>query len=291
MAVILCALCFETDTQVKWMRELLDPKVIPLDLLQRCATPLINAGDLKIPNTTAPFYGMGQMITAYRGHEVIWHTGGVPGQTSIILRVPSRGIAIAVLTNDSSKGPMLFYIAAFGVLDHLLDGSETFSRWEQDFYTAAVAAAPDFLLPTNPSPPKHGFEAVPGTYEGPGYGQFALAPLGHDDRDFYDTVIDELASSGVNSTGPIFVAPYDRTFASHIILTPFDGHHFNWTATKIFKPEGTPLSGHMSTGPAVVTSAGIGMFGRFNSQGVGVKLNVPTTEDIENKATVWFKRL
>jgi hypothetical protein len=58
--------------QIKWIRELLDPKVIPEWIIQRTRKPII-------PSTVSPeldimgssFYGQAQITYHYRGHEIV----------------------------------------------------------------------------------------------------------------------------------------------------------------------------------------------------------------------------
>lgn len=253
---------------------------------------MINSGRQLVPGMSDNFYGMGQVICYYKGHEVVYHTGGVPGQTSVILRLPSKGLGVAVLTNDSPSGPALFFSVAVGIVTHLLAGdSDSILAMEDTIFAMMTAAPPLTPLPANPSPPQGGYDSIPGTYDDPGYGEFTLSKLERDgDTEFYDAVLQDIESHGANAAGPIFIAPYDRTFVSHIALTPFDGQFFNFTVLHAYKPDGKLVIDHMASGPAVVTDAGVGMFDRFNSQGEGIKLNTPAVEDVENKATVWFKR-
>lgn len=49
---------------------------------------------------SVPVYGAGQIISSYRGHEVIEHTGGVPGFTSLTARLPDDNLGIVLLSND-----------------------------------------------------------------------------------------------------------------------------------------------------------------------------------------------
>lgn len=44
-------------------------------------------------------YGEGWMLSDYRGHKLVWHTGGWPGMVSRITLVPDRKIGVIVLTN------------------------------------------------------------------------------------------------------------------------------------------------------------------------------------------------
>jgi CubicO group peptidase (beta-lactamase class C family) len=47
-------------------------------------------------------YGLGLEIAEYRGHEIVRHSGALPGYVSRVLRVPDVGLGVAVLTNQES---------------------------------------------------------------------------------------------------------------------------------------------------------------------------------------------
>ncbi|MHC9085209.1 serine hydrolase [Luteimonas sp. RIT-PG2_3] len=63
-------------------------------------------------------YAMGWMVHAYRGHTVVWHSGGIDGFRSRMGFVPELGIGIVVLANsDQSLMPLAVFQTA---LDHAL---------------------------------------------------------------------------------------------------------------------------------------------------------------------------
>jgi CubicO group peptidase (beta-lactamase class C family) len=51
-------------------------------------------------------YGLGLFLRDYRGVKVVTHSGGLPGYVSLVTMVPSRGLGIAVLTNQESSAAM-----------------------------------------------------------------------------------------------------------------------------------------------------------------------------------------
>ena len=59
--------------QVKWLRELLDPKVIPQKVIAETHKTIIPAFSETIESDEvgAEVYGQGQVTFNYRGHEVI----------------------------------------------------------------------------------------------------------------------------------------------------------------------------------------------------------------------------
>jgi hypothetical protein len=64
------------------------------------------------------FYGLGLLISNYKGVRLVWHNGEVAGYLSTLVTVPEYDFAIALLFNANTYDPT---VAAFGVLDHLLE--------------------------------------------------------------------------------------------------------------------------------------------------------------------------
>ena len=57
-------------------------------------TPARGAGNRVLP------YGLGWFISTVRGHTLIWHYGYWTGNSSLIIKEPSRGLTFVVLTNS-----------------------------------------------------------------------------------------------------------------------------------------------------------------------------------------------
>jgi hypothetical protein len=55
------------------------------------------------PNFSA--YGLGWRLRDYRGHKIVWHTGGLAGMTSRTTLVPDQRLGIVILTNGESDLP------------------------------------------------------------------------------------------------------------------------------------------------------------------------------------------
>jgi hypothetical protein len=124
-------------------------------------------------------YGEGWMLSDYRGHKLVWHTGGWPGMVSRITLVPDLKLGVIVLTNQEVG-------AAFNAVTmHALD-------WQMDApatdWTAAYAAALKKSqgkadeswqkhvaardAKSKPSLPLSGYA---GTYRDPWYGDVTIA--------------------------------------------------------------------------------------------------------------------
>lgn len=68
-------------------------------------------------------YGEGWMLSDYRGHKLVWHTGGWPGMVSRITLVPEEKLGIIVLTNQEVGAA--FNAVTMRALDAYLDAPET----------------------------------------------------------------------------------------------------------------------------------------------------------------------
>ncbi len=63
-------------------------------------------------------YAMGEVLQDYRGHLLVWHTGGLQGMVSEIAMLPELNVGVVVLTNQEEVGA--FESIANTVLDHYL---------------------------------------------------------------------------------------------------------------------------------------------------------------------------
>jgi CubicO group peptidase (beta-lactamase class C family) len=57
-------------------------------------TPARGAGDRVLP------YALGWFVSSVRGHTLVWHYGYWTGNSSLIIKEPSRGLTFVVLTNS-----------------------------------------------------------------------------------------------------------------------------------------------------------------------------------------------
>lgn len=101
------ALYSTTGDMWKWDRALRAKTLLDGELEARMFTP------------GAEHYGYGWFIEPNEADEpLIYHTGGLPGVSTVILRVPSRGRCVILLCNTFNS---VVYPAAIGILD-ILDG-------------------------------------------------------------------------------------------------------------------------------------------------------------------------
>jgi len=61
---------------------------------EQAYTPSRGAGNRVLP------YGLGWFVSTVRGHTLVWHYGYWTGNSSLIIKEPSRGLTFVVLTNS-----------------------------------------------------------------------------------------------------------------------------------------------------------------------------------------------
>ncbi len=77
-------------------------------------------------------YGLGWRLRDYRGHKIVWHTGGLAGMASMTTLVPDLRLGIVILTNAESDA---YAALTYELLDHFFGVAP--SDWIKAFDDAA----------------------------------------------------------------------------------------------------------------------------------------------------------
>lgn len=102
------------------------------DVISQSSRDLAFTPTISVAGDTLP-YGLGWFSTRYRGERVVWHYGLWTAISSLIIKVPSRGLTFVVLANtDALSSP---YPLAAGRLDS--------SPWARAFLDAFVFGTAD----------------------------------------------------------------------------------------------------------------------------------------------------
>ena len=124
-------------------------------------------------------YGEGWYLGDYRGHKLVWHTGGWPGMVSRVTMLPEQGIGVIVLTNAESGAA--FNAVTMRALDAMLglDATDWTAAYAKarakqeakadESWQEHVAARDEDSRPSLP------LSAYAGTYADPWYGNVVLA--------------------------------------------------------------------------------------------------------------------
>lgn len=143
---------------------------------------MLSSKSYKYDETFYSMYGMGWVVTNYRGHLLLQHGGGIDGFTAYVSLMPRDNIGIVILTNLG--GTSLPPIIANNAYDRLLGLTQI--PWDKrirevrDKAREAAKKAKkekdkDRKLNTKPS---HSLEDYAGDYEHPGYGVVSITKEG-----------------------------------------------------------------------------------------------------------------
>lgn len=238
-------------------------------LQQPLDRPILATGG-RDPFSSDTIYGLGLQSYTYKGVRLLGHSGSYPGHESQVYHCPERQASVAVVVNDSEWSAQLLAIM-YSVFEEVLGLPK--ADWMRMVFDRTAQNVP---------PPRKPGKGPPVT------GRFCS-------KQGYPVLEFKAPDAGIVESLPTFVSNVSATqakmpksmFSHSVVLTAVDPPFYNWTYTMDrYDP---PLVGpRSSTGPAVVTDKGIGMFGYF---AIGnVELADPTVQDVERKAEVWFKR-
>lgn len=127
-------------------------------------------------------YGLTWVATSYRGHNLVWHNGGIDGFYALLSMLPDDHMGVVVLTNlPNGRIPETL---AYHVYDRLLglDPVPWFDRFKEreakakkEEEDAKKNKATDRKQGTHPS---HALADYAGEYSNPGYGTVKIAVKG-----------------------------------------------------------------------------------------------------------------
>jgi CubicO group peptidase (beta-lactamase class C family) len=123
-------------------------------------------------------YGLAWVVTSYRGHNLVWHNGGIDGFYALLSMLPDDHMGVVVLTNlPHGQTPE---VLAYNVYDRLLglDPLPWFDRFKeleakrkQQEEEGKKNKQTDRKTGTHPS---HNLSDYVGEYENPGYGKIRV---------------------------------------------------------------------------------------------------------------------
>ncbi|KAH9889349.1 beta-lactamase/transpeptidase-like protein [Cubamyces lactineus] len=187
-------------------------------------------------------YGMGWFRMSYKGHDVVWHPGAIPGFSLLVAFLPADHLGAVILANMDDKAEETMSVLqrvidiALGlpatpppVENHRTDDSETEKPQEQN----AVPADDAKPLPLD-------LDAYTGHYTNVGYGDITLCSpnstssyCAHVLADF--AAVD--AASGEQHPETRLLAAWPRLWSTHIRMLHIGGNSFRLIFPALF-PQG-----------------------------------------------------
>ncbi|TDL29087.1 beta-lactamase/transpeptidase-like protein [Rickenella mellea] len=228
---------------IKWLKMLLksgvDPvtsnSVIPRSAFEAVTTAYaIMNGKGPTPEISINGYGMGWWRYSYQGHEVVAHSGGIPGFSSFVTFLPNDDVGVAVLINTGDKGFVARNLA--------------FKVFEKVLQLPAGTEAKDPSKGKPDLPPRHQNSSTPlplesygGTYGDAGYGSFTLCPPNGTSFYCQQVLADFKLVDNAHSDPPAppqsipqLFGAWERMWGSHIRLVHHEENIFNISLTSLF---------------------------------------------------------
>lgn len=156
-----------------------DKQIISEVRLNEIHSPqMVIPGPVRFPEILYSSYGLGWMITPYRGHLILSHGGGIDGFTALVAFLPLDQVGLVILTN--MNGTPLPQILSYTLIDRLLNLPEV--PWNQKFRLEANKAKEQaekrkkeiWQGKREGTQPSHPLDDYVGDYEHPGYGVISI---------------------------------------------------------------------------------------------------------------------
>jgi Ca2+-binding RTX toxin-like protein len=130
------------------------------------------------PTTHFSSYGLGWVLTDYKGRKIAWHNGGIDGFLSEMWTVPEEKLGIVVLSNRD--GHQLGPAVVWRILDLYLEpavhdwNAIGLKRWQTALAGQATAQKQLESSRASDTKPSQPLEAYTGTYRDSLYGDFRV---------------------------------------------------------------------------------------------------------------------
>ncbi|KAH7929367.1 beta-lactamase/transpeptidase-like protein [Leucogyrophana mollusca] len=278
--------------------------VVPLSVYKAVtASYSVSTSKPTDPEHSIVGYGMGWFRHSYLGHDVIYHSGAIPGFSTLVSFLPDDNVGVVVFANGGDRAAPVTNISNH-ILDEVLHlrGSEAIPNLLLEERGSSESTAAKSSVSADDA--KTALEDYAGTYANPGYGAFTLCSPSS--TSFYCTQVNSDfatvdAQAGSSTATPQLLAQWPRVWASHIRMEPerVEGHTFRVGFTSLF-PNGygidsTPFeTAEVGTSEATVEFVveegkviGFGLFGLVGE--VTERERIHTR--VQDKAEVWFDRI
>jgi CubicO group peptidase (beta-lactamase class C family) len=198
-------------------------------------------------------YGMAFGVTAYRGHKVVQHGGGIDGFRALLSFIPRDRVGLIILTNMSGNNPVPTIVAR-GAYDRVLglepvDWTARVKEQQAEMREAEERAEEEgHSYRVEGTAPSHRLVDYVGSYEHPGYGVVRVeidgaelkatfnnmsAPLEHFHYDVFEVPEDPLVEFDEMKV----MFRYNKRGAIDRLLIPFEPSVGDIVFTRVADPE------------------------------------------------------
>lgn len=302
------------EDMVKWVATIMNEGVDPLKnetVVPASTWSNMTTSYTVVSGTSAPGdpresivgYGMGWFRGAYRGHDIVWHTGAVPGFSTRVLFCPTDGLGMVILANADEKAlavrDISYHIIEKGL--GLSDASAVSTEKEEDI-TRLNDEQQDEKKDLSLE-----LEDYAGTYFNAGYGTVTLCSPSSTSHLCNSVLSDFAPFEHFDSDAPAeprLYAAFPRIWATHLRLIHQTGDDFGLVMTALF-PGGYGQNTSAFETWESGTSEGTAMFivekvnGESRVKGFGMTIHDEVLElrkqrglvGVHALADAWFERV
>ncbi|CCM00547.1 uncharacterized protein FIBRA_02581 [Fibroporia radiculosa] len=260
--------------------------------------------------TSVQGYGLGWSRQSYLGHEIVSHSGAIPGIKTITLILPLERIGVVALTNMDGEH-RADRLTSYRIIEELLELKHASDALLDQYVPVAPSKAPaeTKIEPNAPSDPpsteEKAVRVVPlplehytGTFTNPAYGSFTLCTPSTESSYAREVIANFASCSELDDHGVALYTAWRRMWASHVRLRHHEKNIFLLSYCVLF-PHGY---GKDTTPFAYKQLGGMEVPVEFDVQdgkvvGLGI-LDVvfdprrpPHAEgSVEQRADVWFSK-
>lgn len=191
-------------------------------------------------------YGLGLRISTYKGEELIYHGGSLPGYGSQIMWSSERQVGAAVLCNSNGLGNAVAEILSYRVIEDLL--GLTRADWESLQRASWKSSVPVLKTVPNPLSPSVPLDSFYGKYRSKGYGDFTVCPFNNSSTSLHHPAACESLYSSLLHSLPLtdelnqpgkgeqdFFIERNSLFSTHL-----EGYHYSfntWNVSRVMVTE------------------------------------------------------
>ena len=161
------------DDSVRWLLLQLGQGSIAADAVRRTQHPHVAIPDMPYPYPEIHLYGygLGWVVSTYRGRHALWHTGGVDGFFTYTLLLPEEGIGAICSANRLDTA--LPQAVVHDVVD-ALRGDRGEQLWFERMHPESRSPAAPAPREADTAPPTHLLDAYVGRFSNGGYGDLVV---------------------------------------------------------------------------------------------------------------------
>ncbi|OSC96792.1 beta-lactamase/transpeptidase-like protein [Trametes coccinea BRFM310] len=234
------------EDMTKWLATLLnegvDPRtnrtIIPASTFANMTTARAIQNGVSSPDTSITGYGMGWFRMTYKGRDVVWHSGAIPGFSLLVAFLPEDNLGVVLLANMDDKADDVMSVL-YRVIDEALDLPEDIGRGVGNGIpqTPLLSTQKGYVTEVPPKPLPMPLEAYAGLYANIAYGNITLCTPANTSS-YCSHVLAQFApveaASGEHLPEARLYAAWQRVWSTHLRVLHTSANSFDLVLPALF---------------------------------------------------------